>query len=291
MEISFYKGDLETPAEVSVAPTAIRDAVTDTVAPESEGADEPVLTAPFVSPARNGRLPVPAGRSVWEIESTVPLRDAFPAEALLYAKGRILVQQKEAWELRDESGATLAQGARDPGAVFLDVENGRFYVNDPTGFLKAHDLDTGAVQFLLYPLFGRGYVRSVLQARGDRIAFVGTELPVMSHRETRPPAYTIMELHDVAPPIQVDDEKVIRSNRLIESLVARPVPLIAVARGNGLALAAPDHLFFVNEDLRIEADLQESFTPITLSADDAGRVYVVVSTQSEDGPAVTSLWG
>ncbi len=294
MDISFYRTDVEKPIALDVAPTVIRDADAEWVLPPPAAADgDGMYTRPFANGQRNSRLPAALPDGIWEVAATLPLDNAYAAEFVLHVERRLLVQQSEAWQLVDRDGTPLARGGREDGEVVVDPEHERFYTNDHTGFIKAWDLATGEPQFLLFPMFGQGYNRSVLRANGERLWLVGTELPVMSHRATRSPEYTILELHTLGNPLRTDEEQMLLSNRRLETLMTRPVPMLTAVGASGLVLTAPNHLFLVDEALQVTADLQSVFTPLAISLDEAGLMYLIVRVpdEAEEGVETRALWG
>ena len=294
MDILFYRTDVEKPITLGVAPTAIRNADAAWVLPPPAAAKgEGAYTRPFANGQRNSRTPIALPEGIWEVAATMPLDEAYAAEFVLRVGDRLLVQQDEAWQLFDRDGTLLAQGGRETGEVVVDAVHERFYTNDHTGFIKAWDLATGDAAFLLFPLFGQGYDRSVVRANGERLWLVGTELPVMSHRETRPPEYTILEAHSLGHPLRTDEEKMLLSSRRLETLMTRPVPMLTAAGAPGLVLAAPGHVFLVDEALQVTADLQGTFKPLALSLDEAGLIYLIVRVPDEEveGAETRALWG
>lgn len=288
MNILFYRTDVEHPISLSVAPTAIRPAehrVRAAAVPE-EGAYQ----RPLANAQRNARLPVSAEHGVREVRWKAALDAAFAPHFVLHRGNRVVVQQEGAWQLFDTQGVPLAEGARSAGDMVIDTVQKVFYLNTHNGLLEARELSTGAVSYSLFPMFGAGYIRSVLASQEQRLWIVGTELPVMSHRDTRPPEYTLLEVQDLGHPLEQDEDGILTSNQRLETLMTRPVPMLAAMHNQTLVLAAPGHVFLIDDALQVQADLQGAFTPLAMSLDESGFIYLIVWTEEEEGGQRHALW-
>lgn len=312
MDILFFRESLEEPTGLDVTPTEIRPAAEDISPPSpATSGEEVAYTHPYANGQRNGRVPVARPEGRWEGADTMALVD--PARELLYLDGDVLVQQEKFWQFFDRNGTLLGQGSRAEGDITLDFENNRFYTNDDTGYIKAWEFSTADLLFNLFPNFGMGYDRSVLKTQGTHVWIAGTALRAMTHRQVDlPPLPTVLEVHTLGETLETDGD-LLTSNRRLETLIARPEEsareelmlessMIATTE-EGLVMTTPDHIFRMDDSLQVTADLQGDFSPLDLSLDEAGLVYLVVRVPDEqdeespvggldgqnDGPR--ALWG
>jgi len=86
---------------LDITPTEIRPAGEEgSVSPPASPAEKVAYTHPFANGQRNGRVPVARPDGRWEVADTMALdKEAsgtapFPAQAVLYAEERVVVQQK-----------------------------------------------------------------------------------------------------------------------------------------------------------------------------------------------------
>jgi hypothetical protein len=289
MDIQFFRDDIEKPIAFAVEPTPIKPNGKISPSKFDVTTTEFLYTRRHANASRNGRISGKLRHGLWEVADTLGLPKAFSAEEILFGGGKIVVQMEGSWQVRESTGDLIAEGARAPGDMVVDGKTGLLYTNDHTGFIRAWHLETGEPFFALYPLFGSGYYRTLLPARDDRLWIVGNELPVMSHQATREPEFTILEAYTLGEPIRVDGDGLLVSGRQLQSLIVRPEPMLFAASANRLVLAAPDHLFYLDDELDVKADLRAEFTPLALSVDESDHAFMIVKTRR--GEAETfAIW-
>jgi len=59
----------------------------------------------------------------------------------------------------------------------------------------------------------------------------------------------------------------------------------------GIVLAARDHVVLVDDSLHVASILQGDFSPMALSLDELGNIYLVVGERTESGENVLAVWG
>jgi hypothetical protein len=234
---------------------------------------------PYANARMNSRLTGSLPSETWKARWQTDLPLDFLPEALMQFGNRILAQGVDLWLLLDLDGKTIRQGGRTPGDLLLDPANGLFYHVKHSGYVQARQMTDGEESFSFFPLYGEGYRRSVLARRGSRMLLHSFELPQMMAERVRTPDLTIVELKELGDPIQKDEQGYLTSDADLTNLCSRTIPMLVAVDGDAPVLAAPGHLFLADQDLTIRADLTGDFQPVSMSLDEAGRIYLIAQTQ------------
>jgi len=287
MNIIFYGSDANKPIPLDVEPVLIRHVSEYPPLPNAEPVpEENGCLRPFANQQLNSRLTAALPDSDWEIMWLAELSEDMPAMFVFRAAGRVVVQQERGWRLFDHRGELVTYGQRGEGHLAIDAENHLFYARDMSGFVSARDLFTGDEKFGLYAALGNGFSHTVWSREGQRIFIISFELPVVSDRGEREPDYTIMEVYDLGTPIEVDIDNVLTSAGCQSVLTSRGVPFLTALHNHTLVMAATDHIFLANENLKITNDFQGEFIPLAMSLDESGRIYLIVHSEDEQ----RALW-
>lgn len=284
MNSIFFRLPDNSPIEIGATPAPIRDGAG---APFADAKPQPgdACLRPYANARLNSRLAgsLPAGD--WRVRWQSELPPDFAPEFLMQSGSRILAQGAEIWLLLDLEGKAIRQGGRAPGDLLLDPENGLFYHVKHSGYVQARRLADGEEAFSFLPLYGEGYRRSALARRGSQMLLHSFELPETEPERVRVPDLTILELKDLGDPIQRDEQGYLTSDADRTNLSSRTIPMLVALNGDAPVIAAPGHLFLADRDLTIRADLTGDFTPVAMSLDEAGRIYLIVRTQGR-----AALW-
>lgn len=290
MNTVFYRDDVEKPISLSVPPVKVK-ASGDIWAPTPQSPDPAhgFYSRPYANAMHNSRIPYPAGEGfrkiLWEANLDASSRPRF----VLNGGGCLLVQKDFAWELLDDQGSHIMQGGSGTGDIFLDAEDSLFYTTDQDGLVVARTLSDGKEAYAFFPMFGSGYVRTILAREKRNVWVIGVEIPQVSHSASRPAEYTVMEIQDLSESLKKDEDGILMSNQRVATLITRPVPLLTAMTGRKLILGAPDHVYTADEHLNVTGDIEFVGTPEAMSVDEEGRIYLVAQTEDEDKVAVRVL--
>lgn len=233
----------------------------------------------------NGRSGVDLAVGPWHVAWSVPLEPSAPAQAVLEAEGRIVVQAQARWSLHDRTGKLLRAVARVEGDVVIDPAAKQVLYADANGFLGVARLDDGAVELLVEVQFGDGYSRTVLWRSGRELGVHGFALPQMTHESAPAPDHTVLEVIDLGDPIVADAVKFVTSSSKLAGMSSHVVPFLVATGGGDVVMAAPDHVYRASARLEVIDDLEGDFTPVTLSLDERGHAHLVVRTKGTN-----ALW-
>ena len=290
MNTIFYRDDVEKPISLSVPPVKVKTSGDIWVpTPQSPDPAHGLYARPYANAMHNSRIPYPAGggfrKILWESDIDASSRPRF----VLNGGGRLLVQKDLAWELFDDNGSRILRGGSGAGDIFLDAEDSLFYATDQDGLVVARNISDGKEAYSFFPMFGSGYVRTILAREKRTVWVIGIEVPQVSHSAGRPAEYTVMEVQDLGESLKKDEDGILMSNLRVATLITRPVPLLTAMTGKKLILGAPDHVYTADEHLNVTRDLELVGTPEAMSVDEGGRVYLVAQTEDEHKAAVRVL--
>jgi len=233
----------------------------------------------------NGRSGVDVAVGPWHVAWSVPLEPSAPAQAVLAAHDRIVVQAEQRFSLHDRSGKLLRAVSRVAGDVVIDPDARQVLYSDPKGFLGVARLDDGALELLVEVQFGAGYSRTVLWRKGRELGVHGFSQPQMTHGPAATPDHTVIEVIDLGDPVVADDFKFVTSSRKLAGMSSHVLPLLVAASEGDVVMAVPGRVYRADTRLKVVDDLTDDFVPVALSLDEVGLVHLVV--QAKDKPA---LW-
>lgn len=283
MRAIFYQSDLDSPVSLNIEPVAIQPASGSLLIPDAAPfQDVDVYTRPFANQQLNSRLLFELPDGFWEIRWQTDIHENYPPEFVLIAPGRILLQQHEgSWQLFDRNGEEISQGGRGEGDVTIDAANGLFYHCHHLGFVSVRDLATGEEKFLLSSYLGGGFRRSLISRNAQRLTILSIQLPVVIEGALQKPEYAVIEIQELGTPLRTDEDNVLLSVSTLLDLIAYSMPFHIALHDRMLVMAVPDHIFLADENANITDDLQGRFTPLSMSLDEGGRIYLIVRTEDE----------
>jgi hypothetical protein len=233
----------------------------------------------------NGRSGVDVAVGPWHVAWSVPLEPSTPAQAVLAAHDRIVVQADQRWSLHDMRGKQLRAVARVEGNVVIDPAAKQVFYADANGFLGVARLDDGTVELLVEVQFGDGYSRTLLWRSGRELGVHGFALPQMTHGSAPAPDHTVLEVIDLGDPVVADDVKFVTSSRKLAGMSSHTVPLLVATSAGEVVMAAPGRVYRANARLEVIDDLADDFTPLSMSLDERGHAYLVVRSKGK-----SALW-
>jgi len=236
----------------------------------------------YINEELNSRLPFKLNSGNWKIKWQADLATSFTPLAVLETKDRIVVHSDGIWWLFDKEGKKLKHGQVGASGVVLDSEN--FYAADSTGLIVARRLSDGNDVFALSLFFGDEYERSFMIRKGRRFLAVSRE------RELDPNVpdtkeNSLIELVDLGDPLKTDRDGLLKSSKSLAHLVRKTKLLFSAAHGETIVFATQNRIYLADMNLNITQAFSGDFTPLTMSLDEAGRIYLIVEEKKR-----RSLW-
>lgn len=269
------------------APRKIQEAshveVPSPAAPDGEG-----FPRRFANEAHNSRISgdLPEGR--WEIQWKTELDDEFFPDVLLTHGRRILLEGYSRWQLYDTKGELLATSRRGPSEVVLDGSHSLLYALDSIGYLSAWSLREGELAFHMPVDFGDQFSRPFIVRRGQRLITVGIGRALQPH--ARPENRSFVEVIDLGDSLQIDEDDILISLRTRTRLTRCTRLLLTALQGDTLVIATQDRIYRADFDLQLQRAFTGTFTPKSVSLDEAVRIYLIVSTETDTGEERQALW-
>lgn len=292
MNTQFYISDLDNPVSldfksVRIKPSEEKAAFNDYEAPGGTNG----YFSRYNNSERNSRLNSPLPETdLWEVKWLSSVNSSYAPWYLMIKNNRILLQNESGWQLFDISGKKIGEGTKAQGEIILSQAEDVFYFNDHSGYIQAVDLITGKEKFNVYPFLGKGFERSVIAAREDKIIIKAFELPVMTHSSTiKIPETNILEIIKLGTSRETDRDGVLRTSEKSENLILKSSKIITAVHDSQIIAAVPNHIFIVDEKLQITKDFTGDFIPLEMSVDEEMRLYLIVQTEIEN-EFITQLW-
>jgi outer membrane protein assembly factor BamB len=237
----------------------------------------------FGTPERNSRMGVALPQGTWRPRFQAPVRGVVGPRDVLVLGDRIVVGSERGFALHDPDGERIGGGALGDGTILLDPLDALLFGVDPDGLLTGWNLATGERRFRMILLLPGPYARVFLDRPGDLyLASVETAVPPHSGRQ---PSQSLVERYSLGDPIAVDHNGALISAERTGDLIRDRSDLVIARHGQRLVIAVEDSIYQADQTLRLATRLSGRFRPVAMSLDEAGRAYLVVST--ETGPA---LW-
>lgn len=253
-----------------------------------EALTRPGYPRPYANPSLNSRVAasLPAGR--WEVQWQAKLDAVSPYPFVLQSGERAVLQGPDGWILFDLKGVRLAAGRRGDSDVVLDEARSLMYMADPYGRIASLSL-TDAAPVFVHPVRGTDdYKRTFLAVLGDYLVVTSYRRHTNPHSAVAP-TVSAAEVYRLGADRVVEDG-ILMSSELEADTTFETERLYAALSPEGVVLALRDRILLDGMDLSVRSRLEGSFTPLALSTDEKGQVYVVVRTRKEGTPDQRALW-
>lgn len=263
---------VEEPTSVDFHPVPIRPDGTAVVPPQAKPPSD--YSMPFGDPEQNSRLPGELTSGAWSVRWQTPLDRSTPAKSVVQAANRILTEGGGVWQLFSSAGSPVAQGRYNASHVVLDAAHSLFYFIDKDNFLTALHLQDAKKLFMTSPSFGDNFVRPLIARRNNRFVLAGVEMEGSPHRPA-PPNLSVIEYYDLAPELKTDDTGLLFSITAAGKFLVKSTKLVAAMHGDSIVFAVPGCVYVSTSDMKPKGAFTGDFEPVTVSLDEAGRIYLV----------------
>lgn len=251
--------------------------------------DSFLAVSSFLNPARNSRTNMSLGNHIWETKWSTSIEDGFIPEHLLIHKNRIIVYGNGNWNLFDDNGKLLNSGLTGISEISIDEAEMQFYFSDINGLIQVRDLNDGSYRHSIFAMYGEDYFRSMILIKDNHLLISSTEFMDDPHgNHTR--NHSIIEVQELGNPKTFDKNNYLVSANRLNTISIRSVNVWNAFDNGILVTAVPDHILISDMQLNVKKVLKDKFTPVKMSLDQSGRIYLIVKTISESEQTSTSLW-
>jgi hypothetical protein len=257
---------------LSPARVEIRAGAVETL-PAAVAEAPPAYLCPYANTLRNSRVSQALPPGSWNIRWRAEW-DPFHPPAFVLHEGRRILVHAVPWRLFDTDGKLIGTGDVSGDGILLDPSRGLLYTVLSTGYLAAVRAADGLQAFLYLPSYGEAISRTLLARRADRILLAGYELSLDPDR-AQPPKRSVVEGLDVPEPVKSDSLGLLTSGKPAGRLEISSSKIAAAAGENSVVVGVPDTLYLAGWDLGVRRLLHSSFDPVSISLDEAGRIYLL----------------
>jgi hypothetical protein len=280
---TFYQ-DLSTPIEiqfprVSVAAPRRPQGLEAARAPDKVPAG---YLMPFANDHLNSRVSFVLPQKNWEPQWKCALQENIDSSFVVQKGDGIIVQGARFWQLIDaNTGQAFALDLKGNSPVAWSGAGG-FYFGDRNGFIAYHGAD-GRLQHRCSARLKEQFSRLMIRRTPDAyfVASLSDGWPPFGMGD-----FYAFEKITVGDVNRVDEARVLLDSKRAGMLIQKKRDLtIPVVHERITVLATRDRLYLVDEDLKVRRALTGEFEPLSMSADEEGRLYLVVQL-----PKYKALW-
>jgi hypothetical protein len=232
----------------------------------------------YINEELNSRLTVKLPDGEWKMkwQSKLPT-SSFTPSAIIETKDRIIIETDGVWLLFDKAGNKLQQGVLGASGISADDEN--FYAADSTGLIVARRLSDGVTVFGLSLYFGNKFQRTFMSRKGQHFLVVSTERTLNPERREAK-ENSLMEAIDLGKPLKTDADGLLKSAQPLSHLARKTRLLLTALHDETIVLATQNRVYLSDANLNISRAFTGEFTPLKISLDEAGRIYLIVEAKN-----------
>ncbi len=212
----------------------------------------------------------------WEVRWKAPLETTATPVHLMQGGDRIIMQGGD-WRIFDRDGKLIVRNRAAAAPMAADDAHQLLYAINTNAYFVAYKLQDGKPAFDFPPAFGDAFSRVFLARKGRRVAIAGFERQLDPHRNKKPERSNL-EVVDLGDPPKADDLGFLSTMSQVGSLRFPEPRMVAAASNDVIVTARTDYLYVMDWNLAVRAVLESGFTPVAISLDEAGRIYLLSQT-------------
>lgn len=231
----------------------------------------PSVIRPYLTDELNSRLSIPLPKGRWEIQWRTPVLSEHSPLQLTQALERILLIYG-GWpkQLFDRTGKLLSSNLGDGYLPLMDPQSPRLYLAGQS-YLRGFSLEDSSSVFQYNPgLMGR--FQYLLQ-RPSRFLTAGSSWIMHPHGGIMTDDSRLV-VSDLGSPPKADGMGFLTSVHVLGELLINTSRMTVAAHGDTLVFAVPNHIFYVDMDLKLLRAFSGTFEPNRISLDEGGRVFL-----------------
>lgn len=237
-------------------------------------------TRPFGNDQLNSRAQAPLSEGKWKVFWQTDLHPRMTPRFVLQDANRIVVEAGVWQVFNNRDGKLVAKGGSGPGSVVMDFPNGLFYFVDTNGLLVGYGLADGKRQWGISPSFGESFARPYFARLGNTMVILGVEQPMDAHGHHKPDK-SVLEARELSQPPRVSPSGLLASAVEKGKLHIQSTQVVAAAGEKEVVFAVPGRVEIADLDMNVTAALEGTFEPLSMSLDEAGRIYLLVRSEGQ----------
>ena len=229
---------------------------------------------PFANEMLNSRTPVKVSGRLLEIRWKVPLDPFFPANFILTANDNYIAFGSGRWQLLDAGGKSEAADFLGNSDIIFDAVHGLFYYADRFGQIAAVGLSSREKLFTMQ-VNGLEDVERKFIYRNNGSFLIADKIVNKNPHNPSPNRFVLLESYAMDDPPLVENGNLTSYKELNQTYFSAENSA-AAANKDTFVCAINNKIIISGTDLKLKSELDGEFTPITLSLDESGRIYMTI---------------
>ncbi len=229
---------------------------------------------PFANEMLNSRIPVKVSGKVLEIKWKIPLDPFFPASFILTANDNYIAFGSGRWQLIDAGGKSVAAEFLGNSDIIFDAHHGLFYYADRFGQIAAVELSSHETLYTIQ-VNGLEDVERKFIYRNNGSFLLADNIVNKNPHNPSPNRFLLLESYSIDDPPLVEDGSLTSYKELNQTYFSSGNSA-AAANKDTFVCAINNKIIISGTDLIFKSELDGEFTPVTLSLDESGRIYMTV---------------
>ena len=240
--------------------------------------DQDGALAGFTNVYRNSRLPAALPVSTaWSPFARRSIGEDFLPDGLLATDEKVVLSTALGLLVYDNEGEPVGGLINSLSVPVMAPALSHVLFIDRNSYLAGHPLADDAVDFKLSPTFGNTYRRDLITFAGKNLILIGQKvIPVLENPDADPvKAEACIDVWEWNSDPTADEDGYATNLSGLRSLGINSDNVVAAVTGESLALAVTDNLCLLDGNINMLACLTGRFTPVAMSGDEDGYVYII----------------
>ena len=229
---------------------------------------------PFANEMLNSRIPVKVTYKPLEIKWKIPIDPFFPADFILTANDNFVAFGSGRWQLLDAGGKSEAADFLGNSDIIFDAEHGLFYYADRLGQITAVELSSHEKLYSMQ-VNGLEDVKRKFIYRNDGSFLIADNIVNKNPHNPSPNRFILLESYAIDDPPIIENGNLTSYKELNQTFFSAGNSASA-ANKNTFVCAINNKIIISGMDLALKSEIDGEFTPVTLSLDESGRIYMTV---------------
>jgi len=227
----------------------------------------------FSDPSLNSRIAFNSVKTNYVISWKSELIDGYQPSFILQEGNRILIEAGT-WQLFNMEGRLLNKGRRGTSHLLMNKKNALFFYINANGELSGRTFSDGSEICASSILFGDVYFRRFMTIHDSSIFLIENERQLDPHMHYVAGSSIISKygLEDIFKFQNPDDIKNVRDAGYLN---INSTAVIGASFRDSLVFTYQDRLLIVDSNLKIVSAFSDNFAPLSISTDEAGRIYLL----------------
>ncbi len=233
-----------------------------------------LYTRPYADNELNSRIPVIISDKLWEIKWQTAIDPFFPAQFILTAKDNFIIQATDRWYLLDSEGELTGRDFIGNSDIVFDPEKDLFCYADRFGNIVAINLLSREKLFSMQ-VYGLEEVERKYFCRINHNFLLAEKSENKNPHDPSPLSFIYLEAYMVDDPPIVENGSLTSYKELYHTYYYTN-QVAAASDLKHFVYSIENKIIITGPDLKTVSEFEDQFQPVSLSLDEAGRIYMTV---------------